>query len=174
MIAVDKKNSKELYHSRSKVIGEISQLQARIPALSQKLAETEIRSPINGIANRVLFNSQGAVLKQEDIISEIVPLGSRLQIEAFIDPKDIGFIEPGQKAKISLTAYDSSKYGYIKGTLIQIAADTVFWEETKTSQYSVIISIDEKIFEDENIVAEIFPGMIAQVEIIRGSQSILE
>ncbi len=36
------------------------------------------------------------------------------------------------------------------------------------------ISIDEKIFEDENIVAEIFPGMIAQVDIIRGSRSILE
>ena len=73
-----------------------------------------------------------------------------------------------------LTAYDASKYGYIKGTLIQIAADTVFREETKSSQYSVTISIDEKIFEDENIVAEIFPGMIAQVDIIRGSRSILE
>ena len=174
LIAVDKKNSKELYQSRSQVIGEISQLQARIPALSQKLTETEIRSPINGIANRVFFNSQGAVLKQGDIIAEIVPLGSGLQIEAFIDPKDIGFIEPGQKAKISLTAYDASKYGYIKGTLVQIAADTVFREETKSSQYSVTISIDEKIFEDENIVAEIFPGMIAQVDIIRGSRSILE
>ena len=172
--AVDKKNRKDLYQSRSQVIGEISQLQARIPALSQKLTETEIRSPINGIANRVFFNSQGAVLKQGDIIAEIVPLGSGLQIEAFIDPKDIGFIEPGQKAKISLTAYDASKYGYIKGTLVQIAADTVFREETKSSQYIVIISIDEKIFKDKNIVAEIFPGMIAQVDIIRGSRSILE
>ena len=43
------------------------------------------------------------------------------QIEAFIDPKDIGFIEPGQKVKISLTAYDASKYGYLSGELLQIA-----------------------------------------------------
>ena len=172
--AVEKKITKDLYENRSNVIGEISQLEARIPSLSQRLTETEIRSPISGVANRVFFNSKGAVLKEGDIIAEIVPSGSGLQIEAFIDPKDIGFIEPGQRAKISLTAYDASKYGYIKGTLIQIAADTVFREETKSPQYSVTISIDEKIFEDETTIAEIFPGMIAQVDIIRGSRSVIE
>ena len=36
------------------------------------------------------------------------------------------------------------------------------------------ISIDEKIFEDETTIAEIFPGMIAQVDIIRGSRSVIE
>ena len=130
--------------------------------------------PIEGAINRVFFNNEGAVIREGDIIAEIVPIKSGLQIEAFIDPKDIGFIEPGQKAKISLTAYDASKYGYIEGTLIQIAPDTVYREETKISQFSVIVSMDSKMLNDEGLEVDISPGMIAQVDIIMGRRSILE
>ena len=91
-----------------------------------------------------------------------------------IKAKDIGFIEPGQKVKISLTAYDASKYGYLSGELLQIAPDTIFREESNSSQYSVIVSIQSKILDNENSEAEISPGMIAQVDIIRCRRSILE
>ena len=43
------------------------------------------------------FNNKGAVIREGDILAEIVPTDSGLQIEAFIDHKGIGFIEPGQK-----------------------------------------------------------------------------
>ena len=71
-------------------------------------------------------------------------------------------------------AYDASKYGYLSGELLQIAPDTIFWEESNSSQYSVIVSIQSKILDNENSEAEISTGMIAQVDIIRGRRSILE
>ena len=89
--------------------------------LQTKISALEICSPIEGKVNTVFFNNKGAVIREGDILAEIVPTDSGLQIEAFIDPKDIGFIEPGQKVKISLTAYDASKYGYLSGELLQIA-----------------------------------------------------
>ena len=58
--------------------------------------------------------------------------------------------------------------------LLQIAPDTIFREESNSSQYSVIVSIQSKILDNENSEAEISPGMIAQVDIIRGRRSILE
>ncbi len=58
--------------------------------------------------------------------------------------------------------------------LLQIAPDTIFREESNSSQYSVIVSIQSKIMDNENSEAEISPGMIAQVDIIRGRRSILE
>ena len=58
--------------------------------------------------------------------------------------------------------------------LLKIAPDTIFREESKSSQYSVIVSIESKILDNENSEAEISPGMIAQVDIIRGRRSILE
>jgi len=164
----------EIYQERSQVTGEIAELEVRLPAIRQRLKETEIRSPIDGIVNRVFFNSLGAVVSSGEIIAEIVPTQGKLLVEAFIDPKDIATIEPGQAAKISLTAYDPSKYGYLLGTLTKVSADTVFREETKSSAYAVNLSIDTEIFESDDIPVSIVPGMIAQVDIIRGERTILE
>ena len=163
-----------IYQELAEVIGEISELQARLPAIRQRLKETEIRSPIDGIVNRVFFNSAGAVVGMGEIVAEIVPTGGSLFVEAFIDPKDIATVEPGQKVKISLTAYDAAKYGYLMGTLTKVAADTVFREDTKTSNYAVNASIDSEIYEDDQTPVTIVPGMVAQVDIIRGDRTILE
>ena len=164
----------EIYQERSQVTGEIAELEVRLPAIRQRLKETEIRSPIDGIVNRVFFNSLGAVVSGGEVIAEIVPTQGKLLVEAFIDPKDIATIEPGQAAKISLTAYDPSKYGYLLGTLTKVSADTVFREETKSSAYAVNLSIDTEIYESDTIPVSIVPGMIAQVDIIRGERTILE
>lgn len=164
----------EIYQERSQVTGEIAELEVRLPAIRQRLKETEIRSPIDGIVNRVFFNSLGAVVSSGEVIAEIVPTQGKLLVEAFIDPKDIATIEPGQPAKISLTAYDPSKYGYLLGTLTKVSADTVFREETKSSAYAVNLSIDTKIYESDDVPVSIVPGMIAQVDIIRGERTILE
>ena len=164
----------EIYQERSQVTGKIAELEVRLPAIRQRLNETEIRSPIDGIVNRVFFNSVGAVVSSGEVVAEIVPTGGQLLIEAFVDPKDIATIEPGQAAKISLTAYDPSKYGFLLGTLTKVSADTVFREETKSSAYSVNVSIDTEIYESEDMPVSIVPGMIAQVDIIRGERTILE
>jgi adhesin transport system membrane fusion protein len=164
----------EIYQERSQVTGEIAELEVRLPAIRQRLNETEIRSPIDGIVNRVFFNSVGAVVSSGEVVAEIVPTGGQLLIEAFVDPKDIATIEPGQAAKISLTAYDPSKYGFLLGTLTKVSADTVFREETKSSAYSVNVSIDTQIYESKGVPVSIVPGMIAQVDIIRGERTILE
>ena len=171
---IKKKNLKELYKNRSKIYSEILKIRSRIPTLNEKVSALEIRAPIEGKINTVFFYSRGALIREGDILAEIVPTDSGLQIEAFIDPKDIGFIEPGQKTKISLTAYDASKYGYLSGELLQIAPDTIFREESNSAQYSVIVSIQSKILDNENMEADISPGMIAQVDIIRGRRTILE
>ena len=164
----------EIYQERAEVIGEVAELEARLPAIRQRLQETDIRSPIDGIVNRVFFNSTGAVVSRGEVVAEIVPTGGNVLVEAFIDPKDIATVEPGQAAKISLTAYDPSKYGYLLGTLTKVSADTVFREETRTSSYAVNVSIDTKIYEDDETAVSIVPGMVAQVDIIRGERTILE
>jgi adhesin transport system membrane fusion protein len=172
--AVQQEFQTNIYQERAEVIAEISQLQARLPAIRQRLKETEIRSPIDGIVNRVFFNTVGAVVGSGEIVAEIVPTGGGVLVEAFIDPKDIANVEPGQKVKISLTAYNPAKYGYLLGTLTKVAADTVFREETRTSNYAVYASIDSNIFEDDKTPVTIVPGMVAQVDIIRGDRTVLE
>ena len=54
-----------------------------------------------------------------------------------IDPASIATVEPGQKARISLTAYDPGRYGYLNGTVLQVSADTEYREEMNSFQYAV-------------------------------------
>ena len=122
--------------------------------LQTKISAFEIRLPIEVKVNTVFFNNKGTVIREGDILAEIVSTDIGLQIEAFIDPKDIGFIKPGQKVEISLTAYDASKYGCLSGEFLQIAPDTIFQEESNSSQYTVIVSFQNKILENENSEAE--------------------
>ena len=44
----------------------------------------------------------------------------------------------------------------------------MYREETRISQFSVIVSMDSKMLNDEGLEVDISPGMIAQVDIIRG------
>ena len=100
--------------------------------------------------------------------------GGNFSLKPSLIPRIIATIEPGQAAKISLTAYDPSKYGFLLGTLTKVSADTVFREQTKSSAYSVNVSIDTQIYESEDVPVSIVPGMIAQIDIIRGERTILE
>ena len=58
ILAFKEKNVRDLYELRSETMGEILELRAKIPTLSQRLTELEIRSPIDGEVNRVLFNNK--------------------------------------------------------------------------------------------------------------------
>ena len=114
------------------------------------------------------------VIKTGDIIAEIVPSEDDLIVEAFIDPKDIAKIEAGQDARVSLTAYDAAKYGYIIGSLLKVSADAVYREEKQSYMYSIEVKLINNLLDSENKIVPLNPGMIAQVDIIRGKQTVLE
>jgi membrane fusion protein, adhesin transport system len=164
----------EVYQERAEVISQLGELKARLPNIQERVAKTDIRSPIDGVVNQVFFNTIGAVVSGGEILAEIVPTGGQLQVEAFIDPSDIATVEPGQSVKISLTAYEATKYGYIFGTLTKVAADTIYREETRSNAYAVMASLDTKILEDTGAEVLITPGMVAQIDIVRGDRSVLE
>lgn len=164
----------DVFKERAEVISQIGELKARLPNVQERVAKTDIRSPIDGVINQVFFNTVGAVVSGGEVLAEIVPSGGELQVEAFIDPSDIATVEPGQSVRISLTAYEATKYGYILGTLTKVAADTIYREETRSNSYVVMASLDTELVEDNGKAVLVSPGMVAQVDIIRGDRSILE
>ena len=164
----------DVFKERAEVISQIGELKARLPNVQERVAKTDIRSPIDGVINQVFFNTVGAVVSGGEVLAEIVPSGGELQVEAFVDPSDIATVEPGQSVRISLTAYEATKYGYILGTLTKVAADTIYREETRSNSYVVMASLDTELVEDNGKAVLVSPGMVAQVDIIRGDRSILE
>ena len=102
----------------STIESEIAELAARIPALENRVERTSIKSPVDGVINRINYITADAYVSTGEILLEIVPTGSDLIVETQIDPKDIADIAIGQEVKISLTAYDPSKFGRIDGKVL--------------------------------------------------------
>jgi adhesin transport system membrane fusion protein len=165
---------RDIFDERAKSINELSEINARIPLLEQKLKQTEIRSPSDGVINSLPVSEKDSVIGTGDLIAEIVPSTDKLIVEAFIDPKDIAKIEVGQEARVSLTAYDAAKYGYLTGELLKVSADAVFREESKSYMYAIEVALLNDLNDSEGNTVPLNPGMIAQVDIIRGNQTVLE
>ena len=173
------KSVRQSYQTKSQgdlavIISEIANIESTLPALNDKVTRTQIRSPVDGIVNKMNLVTLGAYVRPGDAVLEIVPTGDTLIVEGRIDPKDIAYIEPQQKARISLTAYDASRYGTIDGEIIQVSPDANEDKATGTFSYMVQVSIESSLFEDDGTKVEIIPGMVASIDVLAGKRSVLE
>ena len=158
----------------SSIESEMAELGARIPALEDRVERTTIRSPVDGVINRINYVTDDAFVKTGDVLMEIVPTGSKLIVETRIDPKDIAEIVEGQEVKISLTAYDPSRFGRIDGKVISVSADAINDQQTGAQYYLVDVSIDGTLYENNGSEVTILPGMVASIDVLSGKRTILE
>lgn len=142
-------------------------------AYADQVTRTEIKSPLNGIVQKLYVNTVGGVIKPGDDLIEIVPTEGGLLIEAKIKPADIAFIYPGQSATVKVTAYDYSIYGSLKGKVTTISPDTVT-DKNDNVYYIVKIKTDKKFLGSEEKPLKILPGMMVNVDIVTGKKTILQ
>ena len=158
----------------SAIESEVSELGARIPALEDRVERTTVRSPVDGVINRINYVTEDAYVNTGDVLLEIVPTGSAIIVETQIDPKDIAKIIEGQDVKISLTAYDPSRFGRIDGKVVSISADATTDNNSGLQYYSVDVSIDGILYENDGSEVTILPGMVASIDVLSGKRTILE
>jgi adhesin transport system membrane fusion protein len=158
--------SKEL----SEVMSKLNSLAEGSVALSDRVKQSSIRSPVKGTVKRLLVNTVGGVVQPGKDMIEIVPLEDTLLLEARVLPRDIAFLRPGQPVIVKFTAYDFSIYGGLDGTLEHIGADTVM-DDKGNAFYTVRVRTNKPGFGDANL--PIIPGMIAEVDVLTGKKSVL-
>lgn len=158
----------------SSIEGEMAELSARIPALENRVDRTSVKSPVDGVVNRLNYVTADAYVSTGDVLLEIVPTGSDLIVETKINPKDIADIIIGQDVKISLTAYDPSRYGRIDGNVLGISADALTDQQTGEQHYLVDVSISGTLYEDDGEEVTILPGMVASIDVLSGKRTVLD
>lgn len=155
----------------SETMTKLNALTQSSTGLNDKVKQSAIRSPVKGTVKRLLVNTVGGVVQPGRDIVEIVPLEGKLVLEAKVQPRDIAFLRPGQKAMVKFTAYDFSIYGGLDANLELIGADSVTDERGNTF-YTVRVSTTKTSLGDKDRLP-IIPGMVAEVDIITGQKSIL-
>ena len=158
----------------STIESEIAELSARIPALESRVERTSVRSPVDGVINQLNYVTADAYVSTGDVLLEIVPTGSDLIVETRINPKDIAEIIVGQEVKISLTAYDPSRYGRIDGNVLSISADAISDQQTGEQFYLADVSISGMLYEDDGTEVTLLPGMVASIDVLSGKRTILD
>lgn len=159
------KNLKQL----SEVRLNIKQIEEKLKASQDRDQRKSVVSPVNGIVNKLYFNTLDGIIKPGDNIAEITPVEDKLVIEAKIKSSDRAGIWSGQKVSIEITAYDFSRYGLLEGKIISIAPDST---EDKVGNVYYNIKVEaKKLSFSEN--APILPGMVANVNILTGKKTIL-
>jgi adhesin transport system membrane fusion protein len=156
------------------VASERAEVESIIPALTDRVERTNVRSPVDGVVNRINFRTSGAFVQPGDILLEIVPTGEALLVEARVDPKDIASVRQGAIVKTSLTAYDATRYGRIDGKVQNISADAITEPESGAQFYLIDITIEGELFEDDGTAVEVIPGLVASVDINSGKRTVLD
>jgi membrane fusion protein, adhesin transport system len=159
--------------------GDLAVLDENIKTALDRVARTELKSPVHGIVNKLNVNTIGAVIQPGAVLMDIVPLDDSLLVEGRIRPQDIAFIRPDQAAVVKITAYDSSIYGSLKGKVERISADTIVDDKAEKSErqetfYRVIVRTEKNHLGTADHQLPIIPGMIATVEVLTGEKSVLD
>jgi len=145
-----------------------------IDARKDRVDRTLVRSPISGTVNKLHKTTLGGVIQPGEDIVDIVPKDGTLLVEARINPRDIAFLRPGQKAKVKLTAYDFSIYGGLDGVVEHISADTIQDEVDKQHYYHIKVRNEGGVLEKDGEVLDIIPGMVAEVDVLTGRRTVLQ
>ncbi len=157
----------------NEVTAEISRLQTQQIAFSDQVSRTMVKSPVDGIVQKLFVHTVGGVVKPGADLVEIVPTNKKLFLEIKIKPSDIAFIHPGAEAKVKISAYDYAIHGGLIGKVVNISPDTIT-DKKENTFYLIHIVTEKNYLGSKEHPLNIIPGMTANVDIITGQKTVME
>lgn len=150
----------------------VSEIDAAIGKVEDRVNRLDVRAPITGVIQSIQPKSVGEVINPGDLVAEMVPEGNKLLAEVRLKPADVTNINPGQKARVTVTAFDAKEFGTIDGSVLSVSPST-FKNEKDEEYYEVRLQLEKLVVRRKGIDHPVLPGMIVRAELIKGERSIL-
>jgi len=169
-------------------LASLADVQAKAQALAQDLLKADermkqqvLRAPIDGVVQQLAVHTIGGVVKPADTLLVLVPTDSRLEIEAVIANADVGFVHPGQSAKIKVDTFNFTRYGLLDGKLLSVSPDSTPVEasdapgaRSREPGFTARVSLDRTSMKIGDQIVPLRPGMAVTVEINTGERRIID
>jgi membrane fusion protein, adhesin transport system len=149
---------------------EIAKLDESAAAMADRATRSEVEAPIAGTVNKLFASTVGGTVKSGEPLAQIVPSDASIEVEARLSPADRAEVWPGLPAVVKISAYDYSVYGGLKGEVMEISSDAL-QDERGQPYFRVKLQAHATDFGPDHPVV---PGMVADVDILSGRQSVLE
>ncbi len=158
----------------------LAQAKTRAHSLSKELAKAEhltrqqsLTAPIDGVVQQLAVHTVGGVVTPAQQLMIIAPKEGQLEVEAWIENKDIGFVNENQQAEIKVEAFPFTRYGTIDGKILTLSADAVPLEKVGLV-YASRVSMSKSVMQVGDKAVHLSPGMNVTVEIKTGKRRLIE
>lgn len=172
--------------------------------LEQKAAKAHVKkghmtltSPIDGVVLGLSVTTKNQVVTTSEELMRIVPDDTALEIEAYLENKDIGFVKPGQAAIVKIESFPFTRYGALDATVTRVAHDAIPEPDAQTAEgnpakakknagyfnggqrmqnlvFPVTLQSQKAFMNIDGVEVPLSPGMAVSVEIKTGKRRVLE
>ncbi len=132
-----------------------------------------LHAPISGKVQQLAIHTIGGVVTPAQPLMLLVPTDVELEVEAWLENKDIGFVEVGQSAEIKINTFPFTKYGIIDGTVVDVTQDAVV-DELEQFRYRMRLGMAKSTIQVEKKQVDLIPGMAVSAEVKTGKRRLIE
>ena len=151
----------------------IQQLEQERIKARQRTRLQRITAPVTGVVQQLAVHTIGGVVTPAQKLMKLVPESQRLEIEAWILNKDIGFVQAGQEAEVKVATFPFTKYGTIDAEVVNVSNDAVT-DEQKRLVYAARVLLKRTSIQVGGKQINLSPGMEVTVEVKTGRRRLIE
>ncbi|HMU88948.1 MAG TPA: HlyD family type I secretion periplasmic adaptor subunit, partial [Agitococcus sp.] len=158
----------------------LNEASQRIAALEQELIKADSRhglmkltAPVDGTVQQLAVRTIGGVVTEAQPLMVIVPKDDVVEVEAFLENQDIGFVNEDQEAEVKVQTFPYTKYGTIHAVVTSVSDDAIN-DEKMGLVYAVRAKLAKSTMQLESKVVNLSAGMAVTVEIKTGKRRVIE
>ncbi|MCF8199276.1 MAG: HlyD family type I secretion periplasmic adaptor subunit [Sulfuritalea sp.] len=135
--------------------------------------QMRLTAPVDGNVQQLAVRTVGGVVTPAQALMVIVPKDDALEVEAFLENKDIGFVNEGQEAEVKIETFPFTKYGTIPASLTHVSHDAIN-DEKRGLIYSTRARLQRATVLVDGKTVNLSAGMAVSVEIKTGKRRVIE
>lgn len=118
-----------------------SETERQADELEQKTAKAHVKTdhltvtaPISGMVLGLTVTTKNQVLQSGEEIMRIVPDDAGLEMEVYVQNKDIGFIKVGQQAIVKVESFPFTRFGTLDAVVTHVSHDAIPEPDATTAE----------------------------------------
>jgi hemolysin D len=170
LIAETRRTAEDALSDANRIMSDSAQDEQRARIHSQWL---HLVSPVDGTVQQLTVHTVGAAVPAAQPLMEIVPAGGPVEVEAFLEDKDVGFVREGQSAAVKVDAFEYTQYGTVPARVKQVSRDAIK-DDKKGLLYAVDVVLDKPTLLVDGREMPLTAGMSVNVDIKTGTRRLIE
>lgn len=151
---------------------QISETQEKLASHEYDLANTVLKSPVDGEVVNIQVFTKGGVVTPAQKLMEVIPSNESFLFEGQLPVHLVDKVHVGLSVEMMFTAFNVNRTPHIPGKIISVGADRLIEEKTGTPYYKILVaSTPEGLVLLEKY--KVKPGMPIELFIKTGEQTLM-